>query len=437
MKVLVISHPSISTQNNMGKTLVTLLSSFEKAELRQLYVQPMCPDVDLCQSYYRITDTDALRSVFGSKSKPVGKVLTYQENDEAKATESNGGWQRKAYSVGRKRTCGIYIARNMVWKLSRWYSEVLKDWLRDFRPDVIFFASGDYRFAYDITYRISCDLNIPIIMYCCDDYYLHPSNSGAFLSRYVHKNLMKGVRRCISRSVGIITICEEMAKAYRSLFDKPIYTVYTGSSTAGEADPDGRGIVYLGNVGLDRYRSLVDIGRALKRLDSDMRLEVYSGETDEKILGELTEENGIVFHGSVNSQEMNRIISDSRLVVHTESFTPEMIGRVRYSVSTKIADLLASGRCIFAYGPAEVASVRYLRDNDAACVVTDSAALEAALDEILNDREKRAMYIQNAKALAKKNHDGALVPEKVAEIIRAAHSEAHYENSPKGGEQRK
>ena len=161
-------------------------------------------------------------------------------------------------------------------------------------------------------------------------------------------------------------------------------------------------------------------GRALKGLPEDLRLDVYSGETDEKILGALTEENGIVFHGSVSSQEVNRIISVSRLVVHTESFTPEMIGRVRYSVSTKIADLLASGRCIFAYGPAEVASVNYLRENDAACVVTDRAALTEALKEILNDREKRLKYIQNAKALAKKNHDGALVPEKVAEIIRTA-----------------
>ena len=63
MKVLIISHTSLNTHNNMGKTLSTLFSSFDRSELCQLYIYPMMPDVDQCDSYYRVTDKDVLKGL--------------------------------------------------------------------------------------------------------------------------------------------------------------------------------------------------------------------------------------------------------------------------------------------------------------------------------------------------------------------------------------
>lgn len=423
MKVLVISHPCFNTYNNMGKTLLSLFSSYDKSDIRQLYLYPMLPDIDRCDSYYRITDTDALKSLFRTKS--AGGSFTYSHIDTKQgATTVASGLKKKLYSFGRKRTSIIYIARNTIWRLSKWYSKELKQWIGDFAPDVIFFASGDYKFAYDIAYTISCDFDIPMVMYCCDDYYINRLNPQSLLSRPVHSSLMRSVRKCVSRSVGIITICDKLTEAYRVLFNKPIYTVYTGSSTTGEPNPDGKGIVYLGNLGFQRHKSLVDIGRALKRISEktgeDLRLDVYSAEDREEILRELTEENGVVFHGAVDSTEVNRIISESRLVVHVESFNPNNIHKVQYSVSTKIADLLASGHCILAYGPGNVASMEYLQENNAACVISDREKLERSLENILNDREKRLELIRNAKHLAEKNHNGEKVAKKILKIIESA-----------------
>ena len=56
-----------------------------------------------------------------------------------------------------------------------------------------------------------------------------------------------------------------MAEAYKKLFDKPIYTVYTGYSAAGvSCDNKTKSVVYLGNLGFNRYEPLTEIGRALK-----------------------------------------------------------------------------------------------------------------------------------------------------------------------------
>ena len=85
----------------------------------------------------------------------------------------------------------------------------------------------------------------------------------------------------------------------------------------------------------------------------------------------MTLENGIRYHGPINSERVKEVMAKSRFLIHTESFADNMRHSVMYSVSTKIADSLASGTCIIAYGPKEVASMAYLAENNAAFCITD------------------------------------------------------------------
>lgn len=421
-KVLIIGHNVLDSRTAFGKTLVSFFKNWRSENLAELYFHSEVPTMDICSKYFRITDTDALKSILKSRKHSVGRSFDSSQIDVKRVSSRvDTGVKSKLYSFGRKRTSSIYIARNSVWKLSKWYSDELKKWLDEFSPDVIFFAAGDYAFAYRIAYTISKARNIPMVTYICDDYYINRLNTNSILSKPVYKNLMKHVKRCADRSSSIITICDKMTEAYKNLFDKPIYTVYTGYSASGEVCADGEGIVYLGNLGFSRHRSLVDIGRALKSISKqtgeDVWLDVYSTENREEIIKDLSAENGIRFHGAVDSQEVRRIISQSKMVVHVESFEPINIKKVQYSVSTKIADLLASGHCILAYGPQDVASIEYLEENEAACVVSNPDALEIKLKDILYNKEKREKIINAAKALSLKNHDADAVTQKIEDII--------------------
>ena len=69
-----------------------------------------------------------------------------------------------------------------------------------------------------------------------------------------------------------------------------------------------------------------------------------------------------------------------------------------------------SGTCIFSYGPSEIASIKYLIDNDAAICCTKKTELKQSLEILLRNNEKRSTVIQNAKALAKKNHAIGVTP---------------------------
>ena len=73
MKVLIISHCQLSVEYSIGKTLASLFSAFNKNELCQLYVHTGLPDIDICKSYYRLTDKDVLKGLLtcGAKGKEV------------------------------------------------------------------------------------------------------------------------------------------------------------------------------------------------------------------------------------------------------------------------------------------------------------------------------------------------------------------------------
>ena len=98
MKVLIISHNPITTYQSMGKTMLSLFSSFKKEELCQLYIYPTVPDIDVCSSYFRITDRNVLNSYFhfgkiSSKEILPGKIDVSNHNFyESKEDENFLKW---------------------------------------------------------------------------------------------------------------------------------------------------------------------------------------------------------------------------------------------------------------------------------------------------------------------------------------------------------
>ncbi len=175
--------------------------------------------------------------------------------------------------------------------------------------------------------------------------------------------------------------------------------------TAKMSEGDVAKVSYIGNLGLNRWKPLVEIGLALKRMG--LFLDIYSGETRKKVLAQLNNSNGIRFHGAIPANKVGEIMDSSTLLVHVESMDKTMRERTRYSMSTKIAESLGSGVCLFAYGPSDVSSIEYLVENEVACVVTRKEDLEVRLGEILSNSTLRQKYVQNALKLARVRHDYA------------------------------
>lgn len=386
-------------------------------DIAQLYVHSEEPsDGSACRNYYRFTDLDALKSVFLLENKGCQFGPEHiRENRISARTDT--GLLESVYQVGRKRTSGIYLARDLVWKLSRWNNSHLRKWVDDFSPDVIFVASGDYGFIYDIARTIADYVNKPLVVSCVDDYYLYNKNEKSLLGRFRHKIFMKTVHKTMERASALFVICPSMKKAYEELFGKKCFVLHTSAEKRSMPEPDVReGIVYIGNLGLQRNEQLVQMGRALKTFAGEgvpTYIDVYSAERNPEKLKILTEKNGIRFHGAVSAEKVSEIMNRSLVVIHTESFDKVIRQAVRFSVSTKIPDCLMNGPCMIAYGPEEVASISYLRENDAAYVITDAHKLEVGLHKILTDQKLRNSIVENARRLAEQNHSMKQNPKNV------------------------
>lgn len=409
MKVLIISHTVISQTNNMGKTIRSYFQGFAPSELAQIYIHSEVPtDDSVCHNYFRFTDQDALKSIL--RVRKYGTVFTDADIDHTRiSTRTDAGITAEIYNFGRRRNAQIYFARNTLWQLACWKTNRLKKWIEDFAPDMVFFMAGDYEFMYDVALYAAELTGKPLAVCCVDDFYLHNKLDSAF-GRYVYRKFMKKVHALMQRASCIFTISELMGKEYQKKFGKPTCTLHTSVPQKQVPQQDTADkISYIGNIGGERYLQLVQIGRALKAMHREQEprlLDVYSAETKQNILAEMTPENGIRFHGKISADEVLQVMAGSMAVIHTESFSEKGRNAVRYSVSTKIPESLMYGPCLLAYGPEDVASICYLKENRAAFVITGNQDLRSELEKFLANPQLRKDILRNARELAQRNHDG-------------------------------
>ncbi|MBQ2927869.1 MAG: glycosyltransferase [Oscillospiraceae bacterium] len=408
MKVLIVSHNCMCSTTNMGKTLLSYFSSFGPEELAQLYIHCEEPtEAALCHNYFRFTDLDALKSLI--LPRKLGKNFCRKDIRPDRVTaRTDTGLLTAVYRYGERRTASVYVLRELLWKFARWETEKLWNWVEDFEPDLIFFASGDYGFSYKIAKAVADHVGKPLVVSCVDDHYLYNRNEDSALGRLLHRQFLKTVWQTMNRASLILTICDSLREEYGRLFAKPCQVLHTASVSRDAKGTDNpQGLVYLGKLELKREQQLIAIGRTLQKMklpEGPHVLDVYSCDRDPEILKQMIPENGICFHGAVTAQEVLEIMQGSLAVLHTESFDPRMQRIVRHSVSTKIAESLLNGPCLIAYGPQGIASIDYLQEHGAAWVITKPEDLETGLREILTNANLRQQITERARELGKRNH---------------------------------
>ncbi len=399
MKVLIISHNCFSETQNMGKTLASLFSRFEKDELMQLYLYPSIPNTDNCDNYFRITDKDVIKSIL--KRSSCGNIVEPQPNMENGLFDTPDS--EKSYNSIKRNSFFVRRVRDIVWMLGNWKSRELKNWLKERKPDVIFFALGDAIFSQNIAMWAAKYLGIPLITYVCDDYYFY-GKQGRLSDKLLNFGLIKNIEKTIKSSKRIVTICDRLGEDYQKEFGTPYTTVMTGSSfeiDSLKAENIKSQLSYIGNLSLGRWQSLLEIQSALNKINfennSNYEL-VYYGRENENLAKKIT------YGGFLDAEGVKKVMAESMLLIHTESFIENYKQRVKYSVSTKIADSLASGRCLLAYGPEQIASMQHLVNNDSAYCITNKNELFDKLSLLLNDYELILKYGKHGIETAKKYH---------------------------------
>lgn len=406
-RVLVVSNNCFSTTGSNGRTLAQLFDGWPHEALAQFFISSEIPDSPVCCHYYRVTDSQALKSAVLRKV-PTGTVVSAQPLVEASSLECE-----RRTRIGK--TAFTSIARDAVWRTGAWARVGFWSWVDAFSPEIVLLQAGDAPFMYRIAVEISTRRRVPLMIFNSEDYYFkdydYMTPQGHVLSRFMYsafrRRLVAATNEAMGSAAHIVHVTDALRRDFERIFDAPSSTVMTATTMKSgypSEDSSGGRVSYLGNLGLGRHASLIEIAAELQAIDSSLHIDVYGRSPSQGVADALKRANGIRYRGFVSYEETCEVMRRSDILIHVESFLPFHRMNVRHGFSTKIPDSLASGTCLLVYAPPELALVEYLRREGAACVVTCPEGLHDTLPDLVFDANLRKEYVCRALDTVERNH---------------------------------
>lgn len=396
-KLLIISNAALCRSDSNGRNLSRLVDCIEKQRKAQFFVYGT-PDFNECEKYYRVSDGDALRS-FIKREKKDGAVHCVN------GAELRG--QQKAMKKNRKTPLKMLL-REMVWKYGNWKNKHLKKWIEEVNPSCILVVAGDNRFLLDFAVKIAKERNIPVVLYSTEEYpfkdYNYVTKRFSIFYLIWRKYLRKGYRKIVKHVKAGIFNSEALMNLYEKEYGYKCYYIYQASDINWIDNyqiQDNITVSYLGNLGLNRHKALIDVATVINEILPGTKLNIY-GRVNEEIKKELENCTSISFKGFIPYEQVVDIIHNSTLLVHAE-FNDEFYNRdLKYAFSTKITDSVCSGTPFLIYASDELVETKFLREHNCAFVASSKSELIEQLRLALTDENVREEISSNAKEVKEK-----------------------------------
>lgn len=411
-KVLLVSNNALSLKKNNGKTLNSLFAHWETGNIAHVYFNDEVAESLVVKHGYKFLGRDNLVSLLTFGLLGGGRVVNISDGDSPQSTLSTGrfDWLRRLINSNFEALKLLF--RDGVYCKS-YTNKRLNSWVDRFQPDCIFLVCGNNCFPIDLVRRISKEKNIPVHIYITDDYVLSGKSVG-WLSGYQNARLVSRYVLLLKEAKDVFVISDYMALAYLDVFRRECKTLINCSLVSPYLEcadsaitKDVLVMTYAGGLHLGRAAALVELANMVNIIADEkglrVRLDVYSsGGLTERIKNSLVM-SGVNYCGSLSWDELQLRLAVSDFLLHIESFAPEYINKTRYSLSTKIPEYLSTGKCVIAFGPEEVASIKFIRDNCLGAVIHDVYAEgRAVLSDVLSHEEIRQDFGRRAESYARK-----------------------------------
>lgn len=428
-RVLIISHNPLSeSQDGNGRTLSAFFKQWDSDCLAQIYLTTDIPDFAICKNFFQINDIDILKRFFFKKNIQ-GKQVSHSNLPEMENFKHSIR-TNSTLNILRKNMCPLLILlRDIVWIIAGYKTQEIINFINSFNPEVVFFLSSNSTFSFYLTKWICQSRNIPLVMQTTDDYVSGKLTLDPFFWIQLFR-VKKAYQWAVSYSSCIIAIGDKMAEEYKKRFGGNYFVAMNSVFICDPVTPPLNKITqfsYAGSTGLNRWKVLALIAESLKELSNEEglngELSVYSLVKPRiKELSFLNIPPFSSFKGSLNNEQLKNVRKNSDFLVHVEAFDRTNKHITRLSISTKIPEYLASGRCIFAVGPEDVASMQYLKEYDIAVtvMVDNKSSIKIALREVMLNSEIKTKYAEKGIEIARFRHNAAIIPENIFQIISSA-----------------
>lgn len=423
-KVLIIATTPYSTSDS-SRTLDAYFHYWEKDRVAQIFSRNWIPNKGHCGEMYQITDASLLKKWL-HKTVDVGRIYQYDEMRDQDGNEviKDSSAVSLSYKIGEKHLPSIEILRALLWRKKFWCTQKLIEWLDEFKPECIVYNFSNHLFTQQIALFVAERYRIPIIVIIGDNYYFDEIKSRSPFYKLFRLQFKKWTERILASGGSAVYCSDKIKELYNNYFHIHGETVYFCSSLKRREfrpiNVKNPYIVYFGSIRLGRNLALLDIAKALSKIDASYKLAVYSNENDENIYGVLKNAPNIIYGGSIPYSQVQKKIAESDIFVIAEGFREEDISLTRYSLSTKASDGLASGVAILTYGPEEAGVVEYMETTGASMVCTDPDRLEDSIRKLINNVDLQRLYYQKAINVTEEHHTIKASTEKFESIVDKA-----------------
>lgn len=398
-----------------ANTLPNFFSDWDPDKVAVVYTKAALPDTKLCNSFFQISENEIMRAALHPGRK-CGKVVYNEHKSTDTETKQNKvavDEESKRYNFFRSHNLSIFkLAREFLWSLGAWKSKQFDEYLKSIDADVIFFPIYPYAYMNKIQSYIAKKTGLRGVAYIADDNYSYRAewyNPMFWIRRFF---LRKSIDEVMKYCDELLVILPKLKEEYADKFDLPIDVLTKGISIDCEFEKTEKKLplkmVYTGNLFIGRDKSIVKVVDAIKKINQNgtrIELDIYSHiQLSKKLKKKLNVEGCSSFKGAVPISEVQKIQNEADIVLFVEGLDAFNKNKARLSFSTKLTDYFKSGKCIFAVGPANIAPIDYLSENQAAVVATSKKEIYDKLLDLVENTEVIDKYGEQAYALGKREH---------------------------------
>ncbi len=416
MNILVFTVSSWNSKVG-SNTWSTLLKTYDPSSIANICIRDELPDNPACSRYFSISENKIIKSIFNRRAKTGREVSPQiqQSVDNTDLEEHNLRYQKMTV----KRRYSMLMARELIWKLGKWKTKELDEFLDDFKPDIILHSMEGYIHLNRIIKYAVKRTGAKAIGYIWDDNFTYKQhkNIGYKVYRYFQRHSLKGLVKITTDFFAISPFTKKEADAFFDIDCKVLTKPLSKMPTAQVYDSKlPVKMIYTGNLLIGRDRSLIRLCKALKEINKEkisVSLDVYTKTVlPDYVLNGLQSEYCRI-HKPIPQDEALKKQAEADILLFLEDIDGKDAKVARLSFSTKITDYLSAGKCIFAIGNRDTSPMQYFIDNDAAVVCDSEESILQNLTQLVTDIDLMNRYSCNASEAGKKNHD----PEKIRALL--------------------
>jgi len=426
-RLLFLTSAAFNRITGGGITFTHLFSGWPRDRIATVHNDPLPVSLEVCEQYYRLGSAEL------AYPAALGRLMSSMGAGGVAPGAASGtrpaGLRYRAMRAAKWGVFGDAVPQRGV------LSAALREWVRAFRPELVYTILGSNAMM-ELALAIVAETDSRLAVHVMDDWPQTLYRGGA-LSRWQRSRMDRLLREIFARASSRMAICEEMRSAYERRYGLPFMAFQNAVEPALLEALRARRtlavgaevrVAYTGSVlPFAQFESLIDCCRAVGRLRAagvPIRLDIYSPlHASEQYRQQLEESNGVRLHDTIEDDKTYfRTLVESDILLLPVNFDAFTVRYIRYSMPTKVPAYLFSGTPVLAYGPAEVAQIKYAQREGWGYTVLERSepALDAALRRLATDTAERVRLSSAAREVARRHHDADVVRTAFRDELRRA-----------------